>query len=96
MNDRNAGADDSNVGFYDAPLYDDHAIIYNKFSAAALRKTESAGVGRNVHVRSGSMAAFSNDARKQLTTRTLAKVRKKTLFFINLIYSQGSQSEQEN
>ena len=31
-------------------------------------------VERNVHVRSGSMEAFSNDARKQLTTRTLAKV----------------------
>lgn len=31
MNDRNAGADDSHVSFYDAPLYDDHAIIYNKY-----------------------------------------------------------------
>lgn len=35
---------------------------------------EVVGVGRNVHVRSGSMEAFRNDARKQLTTRTLAEV----------------------
>lgn len=30
----------------------------------------------NIHVRSGSMEACSKDARKQLTTRTLAKVRR--------------------
>ncbi len=30
MDDRNAGADDPHVIFYDTPLYDDHAIIYNK------------------------------------------------------------------
>ena len=30
MDDRNAGADDCHVGFYDAPLYYDHTIIYNK------------------------------------------------------------------
>lgn len=40
---------------------------------------EVVGVGRNVQVRSGSMEAFSNDARKQLTTRTLAEVKKKAL-----------------
>lgn len=35
-----------------------------------------AGVRINIHVRSGSMEACSNDARKQLTTRTLAKGKK--------------------
>lgn len=30
MDDRNAGADDSHVSFYDAPLYYDYAIIYNR------------------------------------------------------------------
>lgn len=29
MDDRNAGTDDCHVIFYDTPLYDDHAIIYN-------------------------------------------------------------------
>ena len=35
-----------------------------------------AGVRINIHVRSGSIEACSNDARKQLTTRTLEKVRR--------------------
>lgn len=32
MDDRNAGTDDCHVIFYDTPLYDDHAIIYNILS----------------------------------------------------------------
>lgn len=48
------------------------------------------GVRINIQVRSGSMEACSNDARKQLTTRTLAKVRRCFLHLINRVYSQRS------
>ena len=31
VNDRNARTNDAHVGFYDAPLYYDHGIIYTRF-----------------------------------------------------------------